>query len=88
MAKILPIKPKSVLTKLSSLLDETLGLVKDARCYIRERRERERRQGVDLFGPNGTEMRFGELNYRSADAPIAQPTNIVQPGPSVGGARY
>jgi hypothetical protein len=76
MAKVLPIKPQSFLTKVVNLLDEGLALVREARCYIQERRARERREGVDLFGPNGTEMRFNK------------PANIAQPVPGTGGARY
>ncbi len=47
-----------VIRKLSVLLDETIGLVRDAREFITLRRLQGARQPVDFYGARGTEFRI------------------------------
>lgn len=61
----------SLLAKFETLLDETIGLVRDVRAYVDEQRKRGGAWPADLFGPRGTEIRFDDFN----------------PGPRQGGFR-
>ncbi len=49
------VQHEGVVIKMSALLDECIGLAREARAYIKQQRET---PGVDLYGPRGTQIRL------------------------------